>query len=400
MATDEIADNDSLNVIDFLDDFAKEFNTHVTRKLQESVDEGVIPKSLILAGNKVHELKSNRLDDDYTYASIRSLSTHSFLILLDLSYNEIGDKGAVIIVDFLKHDIRLRRIILKTNNIGQTGASALGESLALNDFVEEFDILQIQSLQVNTAIFKLLLNQCSLSTNALISLSTVLSASETSRTIHVLDLSNNESSFSRLTQNCANDTMMHICKMIEVNRGIDRLGNKFTRDGGVALCQSLHKQQHLTHLNLSCCSIQDEGAEAVSVMLKYNQTLQILIAGKGLRDLTDVLFKVNKTLKSFRLWGNLWDEHACVAFAPLIGGPRNNEKEGNFAPKNSLLSHSNGTKANVVATNNSSIKPNTRFEPENVDFCFYTLSNILNVCENEDLSKNAFVLDIEAVFGK
>ncbi|KAI8831513.1 hypothetical protein BJ741DRAFT_319425 [Chytriomyces cf. hyalinus JEL632] len=277
-------------------------------------------------------------------------------------------------------------------------------------------------LQVNTILTRLLLSNCKLTANALIALSTVLA---NTHKIRVLDISNNENNFSRLTQSLANDVMLHLSKMMAANRAIDILAfgkmgvsdfmvteylaravlnnrkiarldlrcNKITRDGGVALCQSLYKQMFLTHLNLSCCAIQDEGAEAVSVMLLHNKILTTLyldhnrIARKGLRQLADVIAHKNRTLSSLRLWGNLWDEYACIDFAPVIGGAR-----GGGGTSGDVPEPTNGIQrrppSNGFSSKLTEEQQNARLKPDQVDFCFYVVDKVLHVCENEDTGGN------------
>ncbi|KAI8826444.1 hypothetical protein BJ741DRAFT_41692 [Chytriomyces cf. hyalinus JEL632] len=145
----------------------------------------------------------------------------------------------------------------------------------------------------------------------------------------------------------------------------------------------------LTHLNLSCCAIQDEGAEAVSVMLLHNKILTTLyldhnrIARKGLRQLADVIAHKNRTLSSLRLWGNLWDEYACIDFAPVIGGAR-----GGGGTSGDVPEPTNGIQrrppSNGFSSKLTEEQQNARLKPDQVDFCFYVVDKVLHVCENED----------------
>ncbi|ORY45216.1 RNI-like protein [Rhizoclosmatium globosum] len=232
------AAEDSIHVIDFLDEYVKQCTIKKVKVieslrtyLQTSIDDGYIPKSLTLKGSK-DDLRENRIDDNGAYVIFRALNNNCYLTVIDLSYNEIGDKGASYIAEFIKTDTRVKRFILKSNNISQQGGALLGKSLMVNDFIQEFDISYNEighlggmefaaTLQVNTTLTKLLLSHCSLSTDALIALSTVLCST---RTIKTLCLSNNENNFSRLTQSCINDIIMHVSHMVKENRGVERLG--------------------------------------------------------------------------------------------------------------------------------------------------------------------------------
>jgi Ran GTPase-activating protein (RanGAP) involved in mRNA processing and transport len=52
------------------------------------------------------------------------------------------------------------------------------------------------------------------------------------------------------------------------------ISNSITRDGGVALCEALKNHSSLSYLKLSCCALQDEGAFAVSELLKVSSKLR------------------------------------------------------------------------------------------------------------------------------
>ncbi|KAJ3026706.1 UNVERIFIED_CONTAM: hypothetical protein HDU68_005207 [Siphonaria sp. JEL0065] len=242
MATEPSTNDDSIHVIDFLDEYIKQCEIKklkviesLKNDLQESVDSG-FHKQLDSKVPQVEwnnqNLRTNRIEDMGAYVIFRALNNNSFLSAIDLSYNEIGDKGASSIAEFIKGDNRVKRFVLKSNNIGEVGGTAIGKALLVNDTIDEFDMSYnpignaggmefAATLQVNTLIHKLLLSHCALSTDAMIALSTVLS---TTRTVKTLCLSNNESNFSRLTQSCANDIIMHLCSMIKVNRGIEKFG--------------------------------------------------------------------------------------------------------------------------------------------------------------------------------
>ncbi|KAJ3382470.1 hypothetical protein HDU84_004254, partial [Entophlyctis sp. JEL0112] len=337
--------DDSIHVMDFMDEFVRGCNKRslevllpLTRQIQTSVDEGIIPTSLSLAGNKIKELKDKRLHDEYAIVLMHALNNNSFLKMIDLSYNEIGDHGAEAIASFLQNDVRLRKVVLRSNSITETGGIALAKALVMNDFVEEFDI----------------------SSNAIGNgggMEFALTLQARNAGIRVLDISDNENNFSRLTQSCANDVIMHLARMVGTNLSIDRLSLAKMGISDFMMCQYLAKALLVNK--------KDEGAEAISVMLTYNQTLQMLfldhnrIAGKGLRNIADALLTKNKTLYALRLWGNFWDEYSCVDFSPLVGGPRNIDKEslGHKIPKQ---------------------QHNSRLLPDNVDFCFYLVNNVLH----------------------
>ncbi|KAJ3069852.1 Leucine-rich repeat-containing protein 34 [Podochytrium sp. JEL0797] len=430
-----LQNDDSIHVIDFIDEYVKQCGLKKIKvmetfknNMQASVDSGYVPLSMDLCGT-TEDLKHSRIEDVGAYVLFRALNHNTFLLLIDLSFNEIGDKGAENIADYIKSETRLKKLILHSNNIGPTGGASIGKAFLVNESIQEFDISSnpigkpggmefAASLQVNTCLQKLLLSQCSLGTDALVALSTVL---QSTRTVKTMCLSNNEDSYNRLTQSCANDVVLHLSGMVKANRGIEKLGfakmgisdfmmieylapavlvnrristldlscNKITRDGGVALFQALYKQSFLVHLNLSCCAIQDEGAEAVNVMLLHNRTLQTLfldhnrIGSRGIRNIAAAIAGRNRTLKCLTLWGNQWDEYACKDFAPLVGGPRNIDKEN---------------VGGIGGVRKPPFSPITsRLDPGKVDVCFYTANNTLMVCRNQDMNNKDFSCAVDKV---
>lgn len=108
--------------------------------------------------------------------------------------------------------------------------------------------------------------------------------------------------------------------------------NRITRDGGVALCYALRSHKSLNYLKLSCCAIQDEGAEAIAQLLGTNRKLKEYIflsriyldynriTGKGLLAIAKGL-RQNVMVRYLALWGNQWDNESCEAFCELMGGP-------------------------------------------------------------------------------
>ncbi|KAJ3330155.1 hypothetical protein HDU76_006307 [Blyttiomyces sp. JEL0837] len=423
-----MGDGLTIQVIDFLDTYlerCRKKNAHVIgtieSSMKEAIDGGEIPNFFNLSG-KTRDVKYHRINDEYVEILFAPLSAVSFLESLDLSYNEIGNTGAVIIANFIKEDKFIEYLNLQSNSITGTGGAAIAHALHVNTTIKRLDMsynsigndggMEFASmLQINTTLTNLSLAGCALSATSLIAFATVLRNNEC---LEIFDLSNNVSHSNRLTQSLENDIMMHLSTMVKANRGIKILGlakmgisdwvtvnylagaimgnegiheldlscNKITRDGGVALCQALYKQFFLTTLNLSCCSIQDEGAEAVCVMLLYNRTLKKLyldhnaIRGKGLRNLAQSLTK-NETLTHITLWGNIWDEPACDLFAPLVGGPvKVIAPPSNEAPTMAEKHQSILTKPRSAATA-------SRLKPENVDVVFYVVEGALQVARNE-----------------
>ncbi|KAJ3039897.1 hypothetical protein HDV00_011680 [Rhizophlyctis rosea] len=357
---------------DYLETYSKlceEKNTFHIRSLRSTLENavanGAYPEHFKLNGNST-ELRHTRISDDYLEILLTPMRGGGFLRMLDLSYNEIGDKGAKLLGDLLKDDVQLEVLNLTSNNIGSEGAGAIAKALHVNDKMhtlhlgsnplkDEGGMHFAEMLQINTTLNTLHLPHASLSATSLIAFSTVL---RNNTSLQTFNLSDNLSPSSSLTQSLANDVMMHISRMLCLNytlrnielakmgitdwicveyltkaiktnmrlMSVDLSCNRITRDGGVALFRAIHKHPSLITLKLSCCSVQDEGAEAAAEMLLNNFNLKSLyldhnsITGKGLIALAASLDK-NKSLKHITLWGNKWTTPACEAWSPLLGGP-------------------------------------------------------------------------------
>ena len=78
-------------------------------------------------------LNVNQIGDQGATAIGEALKVNGALTTLDLDYNEIGDHGATAIADALKVNGVLTTLWLTNNKIGDQGASAIGEALKFND---------------------------------------------------------------------------------------------------------------------------------------------------------------------------------------------------------------------------------------------------------------------------
>uniref|UniRef100_A0A670ZBW2 Leucine rich repeat containing 34 n=1 Tax=Pseudonaja textilis TaxID=8673 RepID=A0A670ZBW2_PSETE len=137
---------------------------------------------------------------------------------------------------------------------------------------------------------------------------------------------------------------LHLCKHGMKNFGIERLCdalynnstlryldlscNKISRDGMKFLGQLLKQNTTLEIVDLNFNRIEDDGAFYLSdALATHNQTLQALavtynnLSGAGLVALSDAM-KTNPVLSYIYIWGNKFDEAACVAFAELLQSGR------------------------------------------------------------------------------
>ncbi|KAI8904032.1 hypothetical protein EDD86DRAFT_213758 [Gorgonomyces haynaldii] len=252
------------------------------------------------------------------------------------------------------------------------------------------------ALQVNTSLSTVLLSGCSISASALIALGTVL---QSNNSVDRLDISNNAVKHSALSQTLVSNVMTHWGRALETNYGLKTLSfakmgitdwtmcdflagtlhnnqnlttldlscNKITRDGGAALCKALESHAALNNLKLSCCSLQDEGAEAISHLLQVNRKIRVLhldynkITGKGLAKIAQGI-QANYSLVYIALWGNVWSVQACEAYLDLVGG---------------IVSQ--------VAIGSDNAAPVRRKGRLETDVVFYKVEGVLNAAHHETM---------------
>lgn len=363
-----------------------------------------LPEEVVLKGSS-KELQYARIDDSYVDILMVPFSVDSFLKRLDLSYNDIGDIGAVTIAQFLLNDIYLESLFLNYNVIGPVGCVALAKSIQLNRALVFLDLsgnpigdeggMEIASaLQIGANLKTLKLSRCGLRSKSLIA---VASVTGRSTSLLELDISNNNNNTNISTQSNANNVMMHFANAISVNTDLKSLNmsqmgitdwsvvdllaeaiqineclthldlssNHISIDGCKAICKALRMQNTLSSLKLSCCAIQDEGAEAISELIKASTTIKHLyidynrITGAGLLHLAHAL-TLNATLETLFLWGNKWSEEACKSFCTLLGGPT------------SIIQLDEGKKKTAWAET----KPATKIK---TDVTFYAVEGIVSV---------------------
>ncbi|KAJ3290023.1 hypothetical protein HDU79_003603 [Rhizoclosmatium sp. JEL0117] len=383
------------------------------KSLRDAIDGGPIPTRFNMSG-KLNDVRYNRIDDSYINVFVPSLAGLTFLVELDLSFNDIKCPGACIIASYIQNDKFIRRLSLKSNSIETVGGIALAKAIQLNETLHRFDISynsvgertgqQIAcTLQINYSLTHLSIAGCSLGSSSIIALATALQNNDN---IRYIDISNN-----KIHPSLESDVVMHISNMLRYNDGImefnlSKFGigdwtmvnhlsgairwnrkisklnlscNRITKDGCVALAKSLiDTQRVLTILNLSWCAVQDEGAANIAAMLGRNSTLVKLyidhnkITGRGLRDLSKALM-LNRSIQYITLWGNLWDVSACDEFSKLVGGPMR------------ILQTDNSGCGKDHGTSTLLNRP-SRLDRNHTDVIFYSVDNVLNVAKN-----NAFV---------
>ncbi|KAJ3099006.1 Leucine-rich repeat-containing protein 34 [Phlyctochytrium planicorne] len=355
----------SMQVIDFLDSYVQLCSfknvpviTSLQNILQEAIDGGALPKSFELNGNR-EELRARRIDDDYVEILMTPMAGINFIQELSLSFNEIKDRGAKCIANFIKDDKYIRILRLNSNSIGIEGGMAIAKALNINETLQVIDLSDNPIGDGGMEFAAMLQN------DIMMHLSRMLKVNKSIKYLNLAKFG--------ITDWTMTDCIASAIKVNTGLRSLDLSCNRITRDGGVSLCQALYKHAYIGQLSLSCCAIQDQGAEAVSVMLLYNKSLSRLyldhngITGKGLRALAHSIQK-NHALTHISLWGNHWDVDACEAFSPLIGGPVRKVQANEDSSAND--------------TNEGDRKEFTRLKANDVDVVLYSVEGVLKVARN------------------
>ncbi|OAJ44014.1 hypothetical protein BDEG_27312 [Batrachochytrium dendrobatidis JEL423] len=341
----------------------------VKKTVERAIDSGEMPDIMKLNGT-ITELRYHRIDDGMLETIFLPMVGLSLVRHIDLSYNEIGNRGAFAIAKVLKDDNAMETLILKSNNIGSEGVIAITKSLAYNEKLIHLD-----------------LSENNIGDDGGMAMASLL---QSNNYVSNLDLSNNLSSASNRSQTLVNDVMMHFSKTIQLNYAITHLNfskmgitdwnmcdllasalkanknietlnlscNRISRDGGVALCNALMKHSSVNNLILSCCSIQDEGAIAIA---QISNTGLVAIA-KALRN--------NSGVKYISLWGNQWGETSCEEFAELMQEPLASKSIEDF------------TNTSIKSPKPVSAGSTARLQPHMLDVSFYVVEDSIHVAHS------------------
>ena len=195
-------------------------------------------------------LKSNDIGDAGAEALAEVLSCNTFLEKLDLTENEIGNGGAKALAQAIKSNTALKKLVLKYNCIGDAGAEALAEVLSCNTILEKLDLTDNEIGNCGAKA----LAQAIRSNIALKKLV--------------------------LKYNCIGDVGARaLAEVLSCNTILDKLDlteNEIGNGGAEALAQSIRSNTALKKLVLSDNNIGDAGAEALAEVLSCNTILEKL----------------------------------------------------------------------------------------------------------------------------
>ncbi|XP_017683238.1 PREDICTED: leucine-rich repeat-containing protein 34 isoform X3 [Lepidothrix coronata] len=298
--------------------------------------------TLKIAGNN-HPVPVQRVTDDDLGVLASVLRHAAFVKGLDLAYNVLTDDGAKTMATFLQRNRSLVHMRMTGNKIGNQGGMFFASVL-----------------QSNSTLQKLDLGDCDLGLKCLIAIATALTQNKSLRainlnrpllysqeeetTVHIAKMLKGNSSLVELhlsKHEMKNFGVERLCEALYENsslRYLDLSCNKITSDGVKFLGELLKRNQSLVILDLNANRIEDAGATYLSEALSvHNRTLQALsvvscsISGKGLTALSNAI-KANMILSYIYIWGNTFDEDACMSFSELIQMGRLNPNCTDVAP--------------------------------------------------------------------
>ncbi|NXK37781.1 LRC34 protein, partial [Piprites chloris] len=329
---------------------------HVLQEADENDEICTKGITLKITGNNL-PVPVQRVKDDDLGVLASVLCHAAFVKGLDLAYNVLTDAGAETMATFLQENSSLRYLNLMFNDIGSSGAELIAGALHRNRSLvhmrmtgnkigDQGGMFFATMLQRNSTLEKLDLGDCDLGLDCLIAIATALSQNKSLRainlnrpllysqqeetTVHIAQMLKNNPSLVELhlsKHGMKNFGVEQLCEALYENsslRYLDLSCNKITSDGVRFLGELLKHNQSLMILDLSANRIEDAGATYLSEALSlYNRTLQALsvvncsITGKGLTALSNAI-QSNVILSHIYIWGNKFDEDACMSFSELI----------------------------------------------------------------------------------
>ncbi|ESO10799.1 hypothetical protein HELRODRAFT_167298 [Helobdella robusta] len=157
-------------------------NPTVINMLQFEMDENIIlcnkSTSLYLAGNN-KVMTDTRLTDTDMDVFERWLTNNTYVIALDLRFNNITDKGALSIAKLLTKNFSIQKLNLMCNDIGPKGAQYIAGSLHRNKAIKSLrmtgnkigdkgGVYFAEALQINDQLEELDLGDCDLKISSII----------------------------------------------------------------------------------------------------------------------------------------------------------------------------------------------------------------------------------------
>ena len=318
--------------------FVPQLRTYLETEKEEDEETGLEVVNLPYPGNTTYNFNQRITDKDIQPISIAYMTSVSHILVLDLSYNVITDKGASILSKLLEYAENIKKINLKGNKITDNGCESLNKGLLQKNKdgvclpkkrLEYFNINSnrfgnVGLLSINELLFKIeSLKFLDVGGNrfdwdGIISLMNALKT--TNKSLQVLNM--DEPAYKICDQHFFN----HVGKMFLSNTSMKKLSLKFNKirwEGLNIIIFSLVRNTSLTVLDLTGNQICFQGMIYVRDYLKNNNILKSLIlCGNKLRDqgakvLVDGLVD-NKTLIHLDITNNDIGERGFVDFGSKI----------------------------------------------------------------------------------
>ncbi|XP_068088763.1 dynein regulatory complex subunit 5 isoform X2 [Hyperolius riggenbachi] len=193
---------------------------------------------------KVFALQKSKVDDDKARVLIRSLLGHPSLVHLDLSHNQISDRGARAIGKLLNQS-QLQTLNLCNNNVRPHGAQAIAHALAKNSTLTTLNLrLNHIGDEGGQALCNALLQNCVLAT---------------------LHLGSNELSEATAT------ILSQVLTQNPTLRSISLSSNRIGLAGGKQLLEGMSVNRTLLEFDLRLTDVGQESEFFINQVLRANQ---------------------------------------------------------------------------------------------------------------------------------
>lgn len=225
-------------------------------------------------------------DDPQIYDTLlrKIRDNDSSLWRLDVRARSIGDAGAIILADALRHNTMVTNVMLYLNNIGISGISAIAAVLKNN----------------NQTIVSLELNENDIGIDGGRAIADMLLENTSLREINLLSTN---------IQSCGAKAIAMAIKQTKTTNKLSSLNlcnNHIDDEGILAFADMLVDNETLNELYLECNNPTTISIEAIAVSLRNNETLKklslwnenITVDGKGADMMWETLREWNDTIKS------------------------------------------------------------------------------------------------------
>lgn len=317
---------------------------------------------LYLAGNN-KLLTEQRVTDEDVFILFKILKNSSIFVVINLSYNNLGDNSAQTIAAYLQENTTLQKMNLMCNEIEEEGAEALAKSFGRNRTLQTLimngnkigkkgALAFAQVLQINIGLKELDLGHTDQTIDSVIALAVVLNF--TNSTLLNLNISrpllkgqDHECATVHIGQLLKNNKTLkelHLAKVDIRDFGATRISeamiynttlthldlssNRIGEDGIKVLGDAISTSNCLKYLDIGYNRIKDPGAKYVAEMLERNTSLKTLVlvyncfGSPGLLSIISTLKDSNDTLTALFIWGNEFNPDASKEVAQLLKNNR------------------------------------------------------------------------------